>query len=114
MRFDGLSEEEEMVKEKTARLNTFRRESMALMFGDFIPLRVENKVYAYLRSYFGEDVIVIFNKGKENVTLRFDLPQRERKGTFKSLFGGRFSYDNSKLIADVPANGVEIIYNTKY
>lgn len=114
MRFDGLSEEEEMVKEKTARLNTFRRESMALMFGDFIPLRVENKVYAYLRSYFGEDVIVIFNKGKENVTLRFDLPQRERKGTFKSLFGGRFSYDNSKLIADVPAHGVEIIYNTKY
>lgn len=112
MRFDGLSEEEEMVKEKTARLNTFRRESMALMFGDFIPLRVEDRIYAYLRSYFGEDVIVIFNKGKENMTLRLDLPPRERKGEFKSLFGGRFSYDNSKLIADVPANGVEIIYNT--
>ncbi len=112
MRFDGLSEEEEMVKEKTARLNTFRRESMALMFGDFIPLRVEDKIYAYLRSYFGEDVIVIFNKGRENMTLRLDLPARDRKGKFKSLFGGRFSYDNSKLIADVPANGVEIIYNT--
>lgn len=112
MRFDGLSEEEEMVKEKTARLNTFRRESMALMFGDFIPLRVEDDIYAYLRSYFGEDVIVIFNKGRENMTLRLDLPARDREGEFKSLFGGRFSYDNSQLIADVPANGVEIIYNT--
>lgn len=113
MRFDGLSEEELMVKEKTAQLNLFRRESMALLFGDFIPLRVGDKVYAYLRSYFGEDVIVIFNKGKEGVTLKLDLPQRDRKGTFRSLFGGRFSYDNSKLIADVPANGVEIIYNRK-
>lgn len=111
MRFDGLSEEEQMVKEKTAQLNLFRRKSMALLFGDFIPLRVEDHVYAYLRSYFGEDAIVVFNKGKEPLTLKLDLPQRDRKGTFKSLFGGRFSYDNSKLIVDVPSNGVEIIYN---
>lgn len=111
MRFDRLSEEERMVREKTALLNNFRRESMALMYGDFIPLRVEDKIYAYLRSYFGEDVIVIFNKGNEEVTLKLDLPQRNRKKDFKSLFGGRFSYDNSKLIADVPADGVEIIYN---
>lgn len=111
MRFDGLSEEERMVKEKTAELTRFRRSSMPLMYGDFIPLRVEKDVYAYLRSYFGEDVIVVFNKGQERVTLQLELPQRERKGTFHSLFGGRFSYDNSRLLVDVPANGVEIVYN---
>ena len=53
MRFQDLSEGEKMVKEKTAALMKFRKSSMALMYGDFIPLRVENKVYAYLRSYFG-------------------------------------------------------------
>lgn len=89
----------------------FRKSSMALMYGDFIPLRVENKVYAYLRSYFGQDVVVVFNKEPEEVTLKLDLPQRDRKGQFKALFDGRFSYDNSKLIVDVPANGIEIIYN---
>lgn len=111
MRFDQLSEEEKAVKEKTARLNVFRRNSMALMYGDFVPLRVEDEVYAYLRSYFGEDVVVVFNKGAEATTLKIDLPPRDRKGTFHALFGGRFSYDNSKLIVDVSANGVEIIYN---
>lgn len=111
MRFQNLSEEEKMVKEKTATLMKFRRSSMALMYGDFIPLRVESKVYAYLRSYFGQDVIVVFNKETEEVTLKLDLPQRSRKEQFKALFGGRFSYDNSKLIVDVPANGIEIIYN---
>ena len=111
MRFQDLSEGEKMVKEKTAALMKFRKSSMALMYGDFIPLRVENKVYAYLRSYFGQDVVVVFNKEPEEVTLKLDLPQRDRKGQFKALFEGRFSYDNSKLIVDVPANGIEIIYN---
>lgn len=111
MRFQDLSEGEKMVKEKTAVLMKFRKSSMALMYGDFIPLRVENKVYAYLRSYFGQDVVVVFNKEPEEVTLKLDLPQRDRKGQFKALFDGRFSYDNSKLIVDVPANGIEIIYN---
>ena len=110
MRFQDLSEGEKMVKEKTAALMKFRKSSMALMYGDFIPLRVENKVYAYLRSYFGQDVVVVFNKEPEEVTLKLDLPQRDRKGQFKALFEGRFSYDNSKLIVDVPANGIEIIY----
>lgn len=111
MRFQDLSEGEKMVKEKTAMLMKFRRNSLALMYGDFIPLRVENNVYAYLRSYFGQDVVVIFNKEPEEVTLKLDLPQRERKGQFRALFDGRFSYDNSTLIVDVPAHGTEIIYN---
>lgn len=114
MRFDGLSGEERTVKEKTARLMKFRRSSMPLMYGDFVPLRVEQKVYAYLRSYFGEDAVVVFNKEPKTVTLKLDLPRRDREGTFYSLFGGRFSYDNSHLITDVPANGVEIIYNKIY
>jgi len=113
MRFADLSEEEEMVKEKTAALNKLRRNSMALLYGDFIPLRVEDAVYAYLRSYFGEDVVVVFNKKTEAVTLKLDMPQRQREGVFKSLFGNRFSYANSKLIVDVPGNGVEIIYNVR-
>lgn len=111
MRFEGLSEAETMVKARTAALNNLRRNSMALIYGDFIPLRVEKDVYAYLRSYFGQDVVVVFNKGKEPVTLKFDLPQTERNSEFKALFNGRFSYDQSTLIIEVPADGVEVLYN---
>lgn len=85
--------------------------SMALRFGNYIPLRDDDHVYAYMRSYFGLEWIVIFNKGLEMTTLKLDLPYKYRNKNFKSLFGNRFSYGNSKLIADVPAQGIEVIYN---
>ena len=85
--------------------------SMALRFGNYIPLRDDRHVYAYMRSYFGLEWIVIFNKGLEMTTLKLDLPYKYRNKDFKSLFGNRFSYGNSKLIADVPAQGIEVIYN---
>lgn len=98
------------VRERIARLNKLC-DKMALIYGDFIPLRVEDDVYAYVRSYFGEEVVVVFNKSKEPVTLRLDLPDIKRNEDFKALFDNRFSYDNSRLLLDVPALGVEVIYN---
>lgn len=111
MRFENLSEAEQAVQKKTALLNNFRRSSMPLMYGDFIPLRVEKNIYAYQRSYFGEEVVVVFNKEVEPVTIKLDLQTQPIDKQFKSLFGGRFSCAQSSLIVEVPANGVQIIYS---
>ena len=105
------TDEQLNVKSKLSALNQLRGEHMALLYGDFIPLRVEKQIYAYIRSFFGKNVLVVFNKGKETVSLKLDLPEMKREENFSSLFGNRFSYDNSKIILDVPAYGVEIIYN---
>lgn len=99
------------IKLKLSALNQLRNEHMALLYGDFIPLRVEKQIYAYLRSFFGKNVLVVFNKGEEPVSLKLDLPAIKRDENFSSLFGNRFSYHSSKIILDVPAHGVEIIYN---
>ena len=105
------TDEQLNVKSKLSALNQLRGEHMALLYGDFIPLRVEKQIYAYIRSFFGKNVLVVFNKGKETVSLKLDLPEMKREENFSSLFGNRFSYDNSKIVLDVPAYGVEIIYN---
>ena len=105
------TDEQLNVKSKLSALNQLRGEHMASLYGDFIPLRVEKQIYAYIRSFFGKNVLVVFNKGKETVSLKLDLPEMKREENFSSLFGNRFSYDNSKIILDVPAYGVEIIYN---
>ena len=68
-------------------------------------------MYAYMRSYFEKETIVVFNKNQEAVTLKLDLPDLKREENFRALFDNRFSYNNSKLILDVPGNGVEVIYN---
>lgn len=84
---------------------------MALIYGDYFALRSDNLVSAYLRSYFGKEVVVVKNKAKEAMTFKLDLPRKYRETGFKSLSGNRFSYDNSRLITDVSANGAEVIYN---
>ena len=99
------------LKDNITQLNNLAGNNMALIFGDFIPLRVEDRIYAYMRSYFGQEVIVIFNKNTEAITLKLDLPEVKRNEDFKALFDNRFSYDNSRLLLDVPALGVEVIYN---
>ena len=58
----------------------------------------------YMPSYF-------LGTFTEYPSLKLDLPEMKREENFSSLFGNRFSYDNSKIILDVPAYGVEIIYN---
>lgn len=85
--------------------------NLALMYGDYIPLRSGKGIFAYLRSYFGKEVIVVVNKEKETTTFKLDLPRKFRETDFKSLENNRFSYDNAKLILDVPANRAEVIYN---
>lgn len=87
------------------------RNNLALMYGDYIPLRSGKGIFAYLRSYFGREVIVVVNKAKETTTFKLDLPRKFRETDFKSLENNRFSYDNAKLILDVPANRAEVIYN---
>lgn len=87
------------------------RNNLALMYGDYIPLRSGKGIFAYLRSYFGREVIVVVNKERESTTFKLDLPRKFRGTDFKSLENNRFSYDNAKLILDVPANRAEVIYN---
>lgn len=87
------------------------RNNMAVLFGEIIPLRIEKFCYAYLRSYFGQEVVVVVNKKNELSTLKLDLPKKYRKKEFKALLGNRFSYDNYHLLVDVPAYSVEVIYN---
>lgn len=84
---------------------------MAAMFGDYIALRSDKQVSAYLRSYFGKEIIVVKNKAKEAMIFKLDLPRKYRETGFKSLSGNRFSYDNARLITDVSANSAEVIYN---
>lgn len=104
-------EDLEVIRHQVELLNHLYEKSFSIQYGYFIPLRVENEVYAYMRSYFEKEIIVVFNKKKETLTLRLDLPNIKRTENYKALFDNRFSYNNSKLILDVPGNGVEVIYN---
>ncbi|MBQ2189807.1 MAG: hypothetical protein II452_02950 [Paludibacteraceae bacterium] len=62
MRFDGLNEEEAKMRAKVAELIHMRRQSMPLLYGDFIPMESNEDVISYKRVYLGQSVTVTIDR----------------------------------------------------
>ena len=64
LRFENLSEDEEQVREQIASFARCRRMSMALLYGDFIPVVSEPDLIVFKRIYLGELVTVTIDRKK--------------------------------------------------
>ena len=62
MRFDGLNEAEQQMRDKVAELIALRRSSMPLLYGDLIPIIDRPDEIVYLRTYLGQSVKVRINR----------------------------------------------------
>lgn len=110
MRFDDqLSRQEKELLEDVSEIAKLRRKSMALMYGDFIELRLDETTWAYARNYFGDVVITVFNKNKEEKEIEVLLPKMMEDKEFKSLFGNNLTINDNILKVTVPENGVEVL-----
>lgn len=58
MRFDGLNDNEQTFRKKVEQLIDLRRQSMALMYGDFLPIYADENTLEYERIYMNEHVRV--------------------------------------------------------
>lgn len=72
---DELSPDEQAVLSCTKRLAALHNSSMPLLYGDYRLLHVDKDVMAWFRSYMGETVVTVLNKGTESRTLEIALPQ---------------------------------------
>ena len=62
MRFETLNDEEKEMRNQVAELIHMRRNSMPLLYGEFIPLRDTPDEIIYERVYLGERVTVTINR----------------------------------------------------
>ncbi len=113
MKFDSLSRHESRLKEITATLARLRGSELALTYGDFTALKVTDKVFVYLRSYFDRAVVVIFNKDRSSRKIEFTLPDRYAATSLKALFGTAFSCSEGQATLDLPGHSFEILVNQK-
>jgi len=58
MRFDGLSEQEQKFRSKVQQMASLRRNSMALMYGEYIPIFADDDTLEFERVYMNERVRV--------------------------------------------------------
>lgn len=109
MKFDGFNSKEQFTLETVKRLVNIRRENMALNYGDFKVLMADKDIYAYVRTYLNNSVIVVFNKSAEEKEITLQLPSFIGKRMFSAEFSSEFSVDNSVLAVKVKPNFFEIL-----
>lgn len=103
MQFDDLNPNEQQTIAVTKKLTNLRRTNMALNYGTFEPVLVNDKVYAYARTYMGNVVLVVFNNSNTATDIEMELPARFAELTFSSNFDSEFTKSGENL--SVTLNG---------
>ncbi|MCX6285984.1 MAG: alpha-amylase family glycosyl hydrolase [Bacteroidetes bacterium] len=111
MKFDSLNTHEKNLLATTSKLANMRHTSMPLIYGDFNTIKVSEKVYIYIRSYFDKAVIVIFNKDKKSKKIEFDIPERFVNSVFLSNFENQISLKKGKASLILNGNSFELLSN---
>ncbi|MCX6282168.1 MAG: alpha-amylase family glycosyl hydrolase [Bacteroidetes bacterium] len=111
MKFDSLNPHEKHLLATTSRLAGLRRGSLPLIYGDFTTIKVSDKLFVYMRSYFDKAVIVIFNKDKNSKKIEFDIPERFVGSSFLSNFGNKINIEKGKASLTLDGNSFEILSN---
>ena len=111
MKFDSLNSHEKHLLAITTTLANLRRSNMPLIYGDYTAIKVSEKVFVYMRSYFDKAIIMVFNKDKNAKKIEFDLPQRFISSVFTSNFGNNITIEKGKARLSLNGNSFEIINN---
>lgn len=111
MRFEDYNEAEQLQLDVTRKLIDLRRSQMALLYGDQMTIYLSEKVWAYLRVYMGEWVVVVLNTGDEAASIECVLPNGiDATQSLKANFGCQFDLSaDGTLSIEVPANEFEIL-----
>ena len=73
MKFDGLNKEQAAFRAKVQELAQLRRNNMALLYGEYIPVEVTDTLLHFQRTYMGDivDVVIDLN-GESSITMNGD------------------------------------------
>ncbi|MDX9846116.1 MAG: alpha-amylase family glycosyl hydrolase [Tenuifilaceae bacterium] len=108
MQFDDLNPQEQQTIAITKKLTNLRRTNMALSYGTFEPVLVNDKVYAYARTYMGKVVLVVFSNSSAAADIAMELPARFAGLNFSSNFDNEFSKGGEKLSVKLQGFSFEV------
>jgi glycosidase len=111
MRFENYSQKENTVLENFIKLSKFRRSSMPLLYGDYIPLFADDDIISFMRVYLGQIVIVAINKGSEKRTIEVKLPVETDLLTLHARSGKLINSSSNILKIEVESKNYTLINN---
>ena len=106
MRFDGqLSSPERQMLDETKKIAKMRNDHSALRYGDFLPLRADERYYAYLRSDFSERLLVVLNKAQDRLSVDLQFPGTLAAQSLTDINSGEVIAINGQGVA-IPVDGI--------
>jgi glycosidase len=111
MRFgNDLNEYEKQTFKDVSKLIHMRNEHPAFRYGDFLTLKADKNIYAYIRSDMNERILVILNKSEKEQKVILQLPEvYNLKQATNVLSGKEFIINNNKLEIRVDGIGYLIL-----
>jgi glycosidase len=113
MKFGALNFSEKTTLDITKKLIALRKNNLALIYGDFRTLLVDQDVYVFSRVFFNSKAIVIFNKSNQPRELKIKLPQEYYKKSLSANFGSNYKIKDEELTITMAANTFEILVAKK-
>ena len=69
-----LSILESYLKSRVSKLNSLRKKYASLSIGDFLILRESEKFTVWMKSYFNEKIIILYNLQDKPIEINIPLP----------------------------------------
>jgi len=107
MRFSNHNAHEQNTLDNTQKLAQFRRNNLALIYGDLTMLDVTDSTLLFSRNYFEANTYVAVNKSSTEVSIELSTPAK----ALTDLNGTKIQVENNKTIIVIPAYGYKILYN---
>jgi len=111
MRFDNnLNEYEKQMFKDVSKLVHSRNEHSALRYGDFLTLKADENIYAYLRSDMNQRILVVLNKSEKQQQINLQLPAIYRiKSATDIIYGDLVELSENSMSLNVKAIGYRLI-----
>lgn len=111
MQFENLNHLQIELKNTAAKLLNLRRSNIALIFGDFRMLLVEDNLMVYQRTYFNKSAIVVFNNSDKEQKITIQMSNNCSHRNIEQNFGNAFEIDCRKIIISLKPYSFEILTN---
>jgi glycosidase len=106
MRFgNDLSKDERKMLEDIRKIVNVRKNHPSLRYGDFLTLRTDENIYAYIRSDMNERILIILNKSENPQQVELQLPDFYKINSISDVVSGeKIKVGKGKL--EITVNGI--------
>ena len=112
MRFgEDLNDREKQLLKTVTKLGTLRQEKMALIYGDLVVLISQDHELVYIRNYFDQTAISLFNTSKKEKTISFEVQEYYNIENLKSNFNHKIKVAERTITVVLPPVSFEILTN---